>query len=231
MSGGRTMTRSMVFITTRQSSFRTRFSTVFSHTVANSVRLQIQTTGGAGESMECPLPGGSRLKASALPFLSECYSLAIQEIHERSQHTICILSHRGSGVRGCIPCAPYLAQDVSHLSNTLVDPHLEATICPQCSPPCPHTDRGAAAIQTHFLMLRPHKGRHRGTQECLQVGIAALGTSRNYIWSKCCILWEATDLFPNTMLSSSRTVFSFTCSSFRLSAASESSYGHRGRPG
>lgn len=120
------MTRSMVFITTRQSSFRTRFSTVFSHTVANSVRLQIQTTGGAGESMECPLPGGSRLKASALPFLSECYSLAIQEIHERSQHTICILSHRGSGVRGCIPCAPYLAQDVSHLSNTLVDPHLEA---------------------------------------------------------------------------------------------------------
>lgn len=37
----------------------------------------------------------------------------------------------------------------------------------------------------------------------------------------------ATDLFPNTMLSSSRTVFSFTCSSFRLSAASESNYIHR----
>lgn len=84
----------------------------------------------APQRLPCP-------KASALPFLSECYSLAIQEIHERSQHTICILSHRGSGVRGCIPCASYLAQDVSHLSNTLVDPHLEATICPQCSPPCP----------------------------------------------------------------------------------------------
>lgn len=55
-SGGRTMTRSMVFITTRQSSFRTRFRTVFSHTVANSVRLQMQTTGEAGESLECPLP-------------------------------------------------------------------------------------------------------------------------------------------------------------------------------
>lgn len=55
VSGGRTITRSMVFITTRQSSFRTRFRTVFSHTVANSVRLQIQTTGEAGKRLECPL--------------------------------------------------------------------------------------------------------------------------------------------------------------------------------
>lgn len=37
----------------------------------------------------------------------------------------------------------------------------------------------------------------------------------------------ATDLFPNIMLSSSRTVFSFTCSSFRLSAASGSNCIHR----
>lgn len=59
VSGGRTMTRSMVFITTRQSSFRTRFRTVFSHTVANSVRLQIQATREAGESVECLLPRGS----------------------------------------------------------------------------------------------------------------------------------------------------------------------------
>lgn len=88
------MTRSMVFITTRHSSFRTRFRTVFSHTVANSVRLQIQATSEAGERLECLLPQGSpRLKASVLLFLSECYSLAIQEIHEWSQHTICILSH------------------------------------------------------------------------------------------------------------------------------------------
>jgi len=34
------MSFSMVFITTLQSSFSTRFNTVFSHTVANSVRLQ-----------------------------------------------------------------------------------------------------------------------------------------------------------------------------------------------
>lgn len=41
------------------------------------------------------------------------------------------------------------------------------------------------------------------------------------------VCFGATDLFPNTMLSSSRTVFSFTCSSFRLSAASGSNYIHR----
>lgn len=35
--------------------------------------------------------------------------------------------------------------------------------------------------------------------------------------------FQTTDLFPNTVLSSSRTEFSFTCSSFRLSAASGSS--------
>lgn len=88
--------------------------------------------------MECLLPEAPPrfpcLKASALLFLSEGYSLAIQEVHERSQHTVCILSHRGSGVRGCIPCAPNLAQDVSHLSNTLINPHLEATHMPTVQP-------------------------------------------------------------------------------------------------
>lgn len=44
--------------------------------------------------------------------------------------------------------------------------------------------------------------------------------------SKDCVFW-GTDLFPNTILSSSRTVFSFTCSSFRLSAASGSNCIHR----
>lgn len=44
--GGSTISFSMVFITTLQSSFSTRFNTVFSHTVANSVRLQ-------GESKNC----------------------------------------------------------------------------------------------------------------------------------------------------------------------------------
>jgi hypothetical protein len=47
--GGRTIILSMVFITTRQSSFRTRFRTVFSHTVAKSVRLQAQATGEVGQ--------------------------------------------------------------------------------------------------------------------------------------------------------------------------------------
>lgn len=56
VSGGRTITLSMVFITTRQSSFRTRFKTVFSHTVAKSVRLQIQAIGEARGKSGMPAP-------------------------------------------------------------------------------------------------------------------------------------------------------------------------------
>lgn len=48
VSGGKTIILSIVFITTRQSSFSTRFRTVFSHTVAKSVRLQVQATDKAG---------------------------------------------------------------------------------------------------------------------------------------------------------------------------------------
>lgn len=47
VSGGRTIILSIVFITTLQSSFSTRFRTVFSHTVAKRVRLQAQATGKA----------------------------------------------------------------------------------------------------------------------------------------------------------------------------------------
>lgn len=50
VSGGRTIILSIVLITTRQSSFSTRFRTVFSHTVAKSVRLQDQATGKDGVS-------------------------------------------------------------------------------------------------------------------------------------------------------------------------------------
>lgn len=78
------------------------------------------------------------LMASAFTFpLGVLYSLAIQEIHERSQHTICILSHRGPGVGGCIPRAPNLAQDLSHLSNTFINPYLEATHVPTVEPSLP----------------------------------------------------------------------------------------------
>ncbi|KAF3821282.1 hypothetical protein GH733_011435 [Mirounga leonina] len=65
------------------------------------------------------------------------YSLAIQEVHERPQHTICILSHRGPGVGGRVPWAPHLAQDVSHLSNTLINPHLKTTHAPTVQPSLP----------------------------------------------------------------------------------------------
>ena len=44
-SGGRTIVLSIVFITTRQSSFSSRFRTVFSHTAAKSVRLRGQAAG------------------------------------------------------------------------------------------------------------------------------------------------------------------------------------------
>lgn len=43
MSGGRTMVLSMVFITSFQSSFSTRFRTVFSQILANRVRLGGET--------------------------------------------------------------------------------------------------------------------------------------------------------------------------------------------
>lgn len=56
VSGGRTIILSIVFITTRQSSFRTRFRTVFSHTVAKRVRLQAQATGKAGAGSESLRP-------------------------------------------------------------------------------------------------------------------------------------------------------------------------------
>lgn len=139
VSGGRTITRSMVFITTRQSSFRTRFRTVFSHTVAKSVRLQIQATGEARGKSTMPAPTEAPLSDGlGFPFpLRVLYSLAIQEIHERSQHTVCILSHRCPGIGGCIPCAPNLAQDVSHLSNAFINPHLEATHVPTVQPSLP----------------------------------------------------------------------------------------------
>lgn len=48
VSGGRTIILSIVFMTTLQSSFSTRFRTVFSHTVAKSVRLQAHVTGKTG---------------------------------------------------------------------------------------------------------------------------------------------------------------------------------------
>lgn len=50
VSGGSTIVLSIVFITTRQSSFSTRFRTVFSHTEAKSVRLQGQAAGQDGVS-------------------------------------------------------------------------------------------------------------------------------------------------------------------------------------
>jgi hypothetical protein len=179
----------MVFITTRQSSFRTRFRTVFSHTVANSVRLQIQTTGEAGKRLECPLlrlPQGSPVKASALLFLTEGYSLAIQEVHERSQHTICILSHRGPGVRGCIPCAPNLAQDVSHLSNTFINPHLEATHMPTVQPSLFPTltveqQQQFRLISLCCVSIRDNTQEYRNVYSWMGM-VAALGMSRNYIW-------------------------------------------------
>lgn len=75
VSGGRTITRSMVFITTRQSSFRTRFRTVFSHTVAKSVRLQIQAIGEARGKSGMPDPPEAPLSDGlSFTFLSGCYT-------------------------------------------------------------------------------------------------------------------------------------------------------------
>lgn len=63
VSGGRTIILSIVFNTTRQSSFSTRFRTVFSHTVANRVRLQAQATGKAEWVSEDPPPQEAPLPA------------------------------------------------------------------------------------------------------------------------------------------------------------------------
>lgn len=95
--GGRTIILSIVFITTRQSSFSTRFRTVFSHTVAKSVRLWAQATSKAGVFERLPPKRLLCLIASALLVSigqsRMLYLLAIQEVHERPEHTICILSH------------------------------------------------------------------------------------------------------------------------------------------
>lgn len=75
-------------------------------------------------------------------------SLAIQEVHERPEHAICVLSHGGPGVGRCIPRAPHLAQDVGHLSNTLINPHLETTHVPTVQPP---------TLPRHTLSLEQHQ--------------------------------------------------------------------------
>lgn len=82
--GGRTIILSIVFITTRQSSFSTRFRTVFSHTVAKSVRLWAQATSKAGVF--------ERLPPQEAP-LSDCLSLAY--LHRTVQNAV-LTCHPGS---------------------------------------------------------------------------------------------------------------------------------------
>lgn len=75
------------------------------------------------------------------------YSLAVQEVHERPEHTVCILSHRGPCVGGRVPWAPHLAQDVSHLSHALINPHLETTRVPPVWPSSTPRHTGPKRLQ------------------------------------------------------------------------------------
>lgn len=47
------------------------------------------------------------------------HSLAIQEVHNRLQDVVSILSHAAAGTGRHIPSAFHLAQDVSHLLHTV----------------------------------------------------------------------------------------------------------------
>lgn len=75
------------------------------------------------------------------------------------------------------------------------------------------------------ISMRDNRQKYRKICSCMSTASSSGSSQEPHLVLRACIL-GATDLFPNTMLSSSRTVFSFTCSSFRLSEASESSYIH-----
>lgn len=149
------------------------------------------------------------------------YSLAIQEVHERPEYTVCILSHRGPCIGGRVPWASHLAQDVSHLSHALINPHLETTHVPPVWPSSTPTHTGPKQLQ----LLGPTRAHtwcssdRAGQQEAGKMHKGALGgghwgrgsgTGQAPHLALRAVCSGATDLFPNTMLSSSKTVFSFT---------------------
>lgn len=174
--------------------------------------LQDRLLTHSGKEREAAGPGrrsgqAERLRARSLSSSSDCpacfiptgqpwvlYSLAVQEVHERPEHTVCILGHRGPCVWGCVPWATYLAQDVSHLSNALIDPHLETTHAPTVQPSSTpaHTGPQAAPAArsrsgTHTVRLRQHRpaGRGEGAQGCGWVeasGAGAPGLARHHAW-------------------------------------------------